>query len=398
MFSGTIPPCMGWPVHRMVRFFFTGCSDNKVKAWDGTSGKLIHTFECSGSIASLDVSNDSRWLAVAAATSGEDDAEFAVSLFNLQNYQKVATLEDRFYSIKEIVFSPDSRSLAAAGESRVILWDISTGEKYTSYQYPGIIFFITFSPDGKQVAVGGDDNTIRLLGVESGRQMQILKGHVRAVGSLAYSPDGRRAASAPALMGFSSGRTVRLWEPISGLEMLSLNFEGEVNDVEFTPNGQSLLAASSDNSIRILRAHRSQTTFSLTTTESEQMRLRFSPDNRFLYAWEDDGECSAWDMVTGRTVDAGDVKFSFHSSPARSPDGRWEARLSLGPWFSQELTVTDLTKLDPKANHWPLPDRDDRLHYHSEKAKFAEQNKRHFAAAFHLDRILRDDPDNADDT
>jgi hypothetical protein len=51
---------------------------------------------------------------------------------------------------------------------------------------------------------------------------------------------------------------------------------------------------------------------------------------------------------------------------------------------------------DPKAREWPLPDADERKHYRGEQARLAEQQKQWFAAAFHLGRLLLDQPDDAE--
>ena len=60
------------------------------------------------------------------------------------------------------------------------------------------------------------------------------------------------------------------------------------------------------------------------------------------------------------------------------------------------VEVTDSRLVDPKANHWPLPDAAERKRYHGEQAALAEKEKQWFAAAFHLGRLLFDAPDDAD--
>ena len=61
-----------------------------------------------------------------------------------------------------------------------------------------------------------------------------------------------------------------------------------------------------------------------------------------------------------------------------------------------DVALIDTRRVDPNANRWPLPDRAERIRYHTEQAARAEQEQRWFAAAFHLGRLLLDDPDNAD--
>ena len=64
---------------------------------------------------------------------------------------------------------------------------------------------VCFSPDGKQVASGSADRTVRLWDVETGACIRTLEGHGRGVYSVGFRPDGKQLASG------SFDRTVRLW-------------------------------------------------------------------------------------------------------------------------------------------------------------------------------------------
>jgi WD40 repeat protein len=69
------------------------------------------------------------------------------------------------------------------------------------------VFSVAFSPDGKTLASGSFDKTIRLWDVAKGQPIGVpLTGHTDKVFSVAFSPDGRTLASG------SADNTIRLWD------------------------------------------------------------------------------------------------------------------------------------------------------------------------------------------
>jgi hypothetical protein len=120
----------------------------------------------------------------------------------------VNTLKGHESSVNSVGFSPDGKQLASGSEDKTIkIWDVTTGKVLNTLKgHEGWVNSVGFSPDGKKLASGSADKTIKIWDVTTGKLLNTLKGHESYVYSVGFSPDGKKLASG------SEDKTIILWD------------------------------------------------------------------------------------------------------------------------------------------------------------------------------------------
>jgi WD40 repeat protein len=123
-----------------------------------------------------------------------------LSFLLLHSFKLDHTLTGHLDLVNSVAFSPDGKSLASGSSDGTIkLWDVAHGTlSQTLTGHSGSVFSVAFSPDGKSLASGCSDG-IELWGLATGTLTQRLTGHLENVGlpalSVAFSPDGQLLAA-----------------------------------------------------------------------------------------------------------------------------------------------------------------------------------------------------------
>jgi len=282
-------------------------------------------------------------------------------------------------SVNAVAFSPDNRWLASGGKDNVIkIWDLATGNILrTLYGHTANVNALVVSPDGKLLAsgsgdindkrdlgtftmggvVGGaEDNTVRIWSVQTGQQLQVLRGHELPVAALAFNTDGRTLTSV-------SGDAIKVWNVSAGTELHSQktqygksgmeklnsissigcvmgcgnkerkqeeqrlkNFKMSASKISVSPNGQIAAVGQPDKALKIYDAQSDREIRELSfnaTPEAENSSLAFSADARLVAFAKTSEAVSVQETMTGRELYS--INTGLSKTPQRvqfSTDGR----------------------------------------------------------------------------
>ena len=220
--------------------------------------------------------------------------------------------------VNSITFSPDGRLLASGSSDKTIkLWEVSTGRLLKTLKgHVEDVNSVAFSPDGRLLAGGGDDSVIKLWEVSTGKLMYTFKGSWNGVLSIAFSPDGKYLASG------SRDGILRIWRVSTGKLLYAVEEENEVTSVSFSPNGE-LLASGVNYTIKLRDVSTGRLLRTFTGHKHYTISISFSPDGKYLASGSQDDTIKLWDVSTGKllyTLESGyTISISF------SPDGKYLA-------------------------------------------------------------------------
>jgi hypothetical protein len=177
----------------------------------------------------------------------------------------------------------------------VTLWDAQGKLLHRCQGHEGGVRCLAFSGDGKRLASGSYDKTIRLWDIATEKTLRVLTGHEKGVERVVFSPDGRLLASG------ANETVVRLWDVPTGKELPPLKGHSGVLALAFSPDSRTLATAGMTPVIRLWELSTGKERAQFTGHHGVVFCLSFAADGRALASGGGDTTALVWD-VSGRAA------------------------------------------------------------------------------------------------
>ncbi|WP_029629602.1 WD40 repeat domain-containing protein [Zavarzinella formosa] len=245
-------------------------------------------------------------------------------------------LEGHSDMVSAVAFRPDGRQIATGSSDRTVrIWDPANGKLLRRIDhFPGSVTDLTFTVDGSQLVTVAYDTRERKLGQSAGLVQvwdaatgkEILAIPLKASQeAVCVTPDGKRVLAG------GSDRMLRVWDLKSGKETFALaGHTGTIRSLAVSSDGALIASAANDGSVRLWDSATGKEKATLRHSATPALAVAFTPDGKFLVSAGVDKTARLWDVAEGKVV----LKAEGHTAPilgvAMKPDGAAFATLS-GP-------------------------------------------------------------------
>jgi len=250
------------------------------------------------------------------------DTQTQVELSLLNTVSNVAapnTLGGHANQVWAVSFSPNGKLLATGSADKTVkLWDTTTRKEIKTLSgHTDGVYAVSFSPNGKLLATGSYDKTVKLWDTTTRKEIKTLSGHTDWVYAVSFSPNGKLLATG------SRDNTVKLWDTTTDKEIKTLTGHTDaVLAVSFSPDGKRLATGSRDKTVKLWDTSTGKVIQTLTGHTDTVNTVSFSPDGKLLATASGDNTVKLWNTTTGKEIKTLTGHTSWVYGVSFSPNGK----------------------------------------------------------------------------
>jgi WD40 repeat protein len=264
--------------------------DQKIRVWDVSSGREKFALDGGPMIAAVAFSPDGHWLLSGGWLKN-------VTLWDLTSGLQTRTWKVAT-TVRSLAFDADNRTFAIGMDQEISLWQVDAQhESHSLKAHKDWVTCLAFSPDGRTLASGSKDLSVRLWDLAGGQPVATLDGSSQQLLAVAFNPDGHTLAS------LDMTGSVRIWDVPAGtlqrtLEGMTLGYVPTA--LTFSRDGQTLASAGA-GAVVVWDAAHSFNHLMLQNRVFSQA-VTFNADVTQVFAGGAEGVLAAWNPVTGEEL------------------------------------------------------------------------------------------------
>ena len=219
--------------------------------------------------------------------------------------QSHQTLSGFINEVTAIEWSPRGDKFVCASSS-LNIWNYETGTMLGEFGIArGTIRTISWSPDGKTIAMGTNNGKIRIYNSITWVVEQEFDIKNAALTSLDWSPDGKRLAAGGHKKGFGFKKTPTVWvlkPDLANIERIIQTTSGSVRSLDWSPNSNYLAIGLSDNSIIVVDGNTGEKLKEFIGHSDRVNSVEWNPSGRMIASASNDGTIKIWDFMNGNLI------------------------------------------------------------------------------------------------